>query len=176
MHGKRLVLFASLLAALAMAIPWVAHAEETAANSKIFSLGEIVVTGKNETISKISTNETIDIEKLQLTNSITVGDALNTLPGVFLTIGTKNEQCFTIRGFNQRYVPIFYDGIPISVPNDGYVDAGVLSTDNLSQITVSKGLSSVLYGTNTMGGVINLVSRKPEKTFEGDITLVQCII
>ncbi len=171
MHGKRLVLFASLLAALAMAIPWAAHAEETAANSKIFSLGEIVVTGKNETISKISTSETIDIEKLQLTNSITVGDALNTLPGVFLTIGTKNEQCFTIRGFNQRYVPIFYDGIPISVPNDGYVDAGVLSTDNLSQITVSKGLSSVLYGTNTMGGVINLVSRKPEKTFEGDITL-----
>ena len=57
------------------------------------------------------------------------------------------------------------------MPNDGYVDAGVLSTDNLSQVTVSKGISSVLYGTNTMGGVINLVSRKPEKTFEGDIKL-----
>ncbi len=171
MNIRRLMLFTGLLSVLAMTIPWAVHAEEAAADSKVFNLGEIVVTGQDETISKISTSETIDMEELQLTNSITVGDALDTLPGVFPTIGTKNEQYFTIRGFNQRYVPVFYDGIPISVPNDGFVDAGVLSTDNLSQITVSKGLSSVLYGTNTMGGVINLISRKPEKTFEGDITL-----
>ncbi len=137
----------------------------------VFNLGTIVVTGRSETVTAINTNETIDLEDLQLNNSITVGDALDTLPGIFTTIGTKNEQNFTIRGFDQRYVPILYDGIPISVPNDGYVDAGVLSTDNLSRLTVSKGLSSVLYGPNAMAGVINLISRKPERSFEGDITI-----
>ncbi len=147
------------------------YAAETANDKGVFELGTIVVTGQSERVAAINTNEILNLEDLQLNNSITVGDALDTLPGISTTIGTKNEQNFTIRGFDQRYVPILYDGIPISVPNDGYVDAAVLSTDNLSQITVSKGLSSVLYGPNSMGGVINLISRKPESAFEGDITL-----
>ena len=48
MHVKPLVLLAGLLAALAMAIPWPPTRKETAANNKVFSLGEIVVTGQNE--------------------------------------------------------------------------------------------------------------------------------
>ena len=147
------------------------HATEPTPDKGVFSLGEIVVTGKSETKATINTKDIINLEDLQLNNSITVADALDTLPGIFSTVGTKNEHYFTIRGFDQRYVPIFYDGIPISVPNDGYVDAGSLSTDNLSRITVDKGLSSALSGPNSMGGVINLISRKPERLFEGDITL-----
>jgi iron complex outermembrane receptor protein len=42
-------------------------------------------------------------------------------------------------------------------------------TSDLSEITVSKGFSSVLYGANTFAGVINLVSKKPVKPFEADI-------
>ncbi|MFH0784698.1 MAG: TonB-dependent receptor, partial [Pseudomonadota bacterium] len=36
-------------------------------------------------------------------------------------------------------------------------------------IIVSKGFTSVLYGPNTMGGAINMVSRRPEKAFEGEV-------
>jgi len=141
-------------------------------NFGVFKLGNIVVTGTRESDNiVINTRETIDQEDLQLNNSVTVGEALTSIPGIFSTNGTKNEFKFTLRGFDQKNVPIFYDGIPISVPNDGYVDAGSLSTGNLSQITVDKGLSSALYGPNAMGGVINLVSRRPEKNFEGDIAL-----
>ena len=147
------------------------YATEVKTDKGVFSLGKIVVTGSRETMTVINTKEIIDLEELQLNDTITVGEALDTLPGVFSTVGTKNEHYFSIRGFDQRYVPILYDGIPISVPNDGYVDAGTLSTDNLSRITVSKGLSSALSGPNSMGGVINLVSRKPERAFEGDVTL-----
>jgi len=46
------------------------------------------------------------------------------------------------------------------------VDTGKLPTGNISSITVSKGVSSVLYGPNTMGGVVNIISRKPERVFE----------
>ncbi|OEU82830.1 MAG: hypothetical protein BA865_09435 [Desulfobacterales bacterium S5133MH4] len=137
----------------------------------VFSLGEVIVRGKADAISEIATVETIDEERIDLTNSENVSDALDTLPGVFLTVGTKNEKNFTVRGFGQRYVPIFYDGIPISVPNDGYIDAGKLPTANIAQITLTKGNSSVLYGPNAMGGVINIVSKKPEKTLEGDFAV-----
>ncbi len=138
---------------------------------KVFTLGEVVVTGKGDAVDKIATTEIIDEERIDLTTSTNVSDALDTLPGVFLSIGTRNERTFTIRGFNQRYVPIFYDGIPIYVPNDGYVDAGKLPTANISEITVTKGNSSVLYGPNAMGGVINILSKKPEKSFEGNFRM-----
>jgi iron complex outermembrane receptor protein len=42
------------------------------------------------------------------------------------------------------------------------------TTFDLSEITLSKGFTSVLYGPNTMGGAINLISRRPEKAFEGN--------
>ena len=163
-YCKKMLIVITLLLTARFMIPAV-QASENSTNKGVFNLGTIVVTGRSETVTAINTNETIDLKDLQLNNSITVGDALDTLPGIFTTIGTKNEQIFTIRGFDQRYVPILYDGIPISVPNDGYVDAGTLNTDNLSRITVSKGLSSVLYGPNAMGGVINLISRKPDRVF-----------
>jgi iron complex outermembrane recepter protein len=138
---------------------------------KVFSLGEVVVTGEDDAVQKIATTEIIDEERIDLTTSWNVSDALDTLPGVFLSVGTKNERNYTVRGFNQRYVPIFFDGIPIYVPNDGYVDGGKLPTANISQITLTKGNSSVLYGPNAMGGVINIISKKPEKKIEASFDL-----
>ena len=86
---------------------------------------------------------------------------------MFVSKGQRNEAFINVRGFNQRYVPIFYDGIPLYIPWDGYVDPSQLLTGNISQITLTKGAASTLYGPNTMGGVINIVSMKPQKTFEG---------
>ena len=64
-------------------------------------------------------------------------------------------------------MPVFFDGIPWYVPYNGYVDASEITTGNISRITLTKGAASSLYGANTMGGVINIVSMKPQKRFEG---------
>jgi len=137
----------------------------------VFTLGEVVVTGKKDAVSRIATTDIISEERIDLTTSENVAEALDTLPGVFLSVGSKNERNFTVRGFDQRYVPIFFDGIPIYVPNDGYVDAGKLPTSNISEIILTKGNSSVLYGPNAMGGVINILSKKPEKKIEVDFNM-----
>jgi outer membrane cobalamin receptor len=129
---------------------------------KVFNLGEVVVEGEAETVTQVATVDTISKKKIKETTSQNVADALTTAPGVTLTIGRRNERTFNIRGFNQRYIPVFLDGIPISIPFDGYVDAGKIPTSGISKITVSKGISSVLYGFNTMGGVVNIVTRKPQ--------------
>ena len=138
---------------------------------KVFTLGEVVVTGEDASADEIATTDVIDEEQMDLTTSVDVADALDTLPGVFLTIGRRNERTFSVRGFNQRYVPVFFDGIPIYVPYEGYIDTGKLPTANLSEITLTKGNSSVLYGPNAMGGVVNILSKKPEKSFEGDFRM-----
>lgn len=160
---------------LTMAHTAVAQEEETKGPipevGTVFSLGEIVVTGKGDAVEKIATTDIIDEEQMDLTTSRNVAEAIDTLPGVFLNVGTRNETNYSVRGFDQRYVPIYFDGIPIYVPNDGYIDAGKLPTAQLSQITVTKGNSSVLYGPNTMGGVINILSKKPEKSIEAQYDL-----
>ncbi|MBW1782199.1 MAG: hypothetical protein JRL30_15845 [Deltaproteobacteria bacterium] len=57
----------------------------------VFSLGEIVVTGAEDAVEKIATTDVIDEEQMDLTTSRNVAEALDTLPGVFLNVGTRNE-------------------------------------------------------------------------------------
>lgn len=164
-------LMLSFVLALALGVGLLPRERTWAAESRVFDLGQVVVTGEAETVTQITTVETVDREMLDLTNATDVSKALETLPGVFISKGSRNEAFLNVRGFNQRYVPIFYDGIPLYIPWDGYVDPSQLSTGNLSQITLTKSAASTLYGPNTMGGVINIVSMKPQKTIEGSYAL-----
>lgn len=136
----------------------------------IFTLGEVeVVAPKLNSINQ-SVVRSIGQDEIHLRQQDTVGQALDLLPGVNTSnFGARNEQTIYVRGFDLRQVPIFVDGIPIYVPYDGYVDLGRFTTFDLSKIEVSKGFSSVLYGPNTLGGAINLVTQKPRKPLEGDV-------
>jgi iron complex outermembrane receptor protein len=139
------------------------------AADKVFTLGEIVVSASplaNATLG----SQSIDIEDMRAQDRNTVGEAVDLVAGVNRSkVGARNEQMIYLRGFDLRQVPIYIDGIPVYVPYDGYVDLGRFATYDLSRIEVSKGFSSTLYGANTLGGAINLVSRRPAKAFEGEV-------
>ena len=131
---------------------------------RIFKLGEVLIKGKTET-----ENNTINSDKIEQNGKLDVSGALNLLPGVNLTkVGARNESVVLIRGFDLRQVPVYIDGIPVYVPYDGYVDLARFTTFDVSQVNVSKGFSSVTYGANTLGGAINIISRKPINRFEID--------
>ena len=104
-------------------------------------------------------------------NRDTVGAAVSLLPGVALSRNSRNEDMVYLRGFDARQVPVFVDGVPLYVPYDGYVDFGRFTTFDLAEIRVAKAGASLLYGPNTLGGAINLVTRKPVRAFEGDLRL-----
>lgn len=112
-----------------------------------------------------------DRETLDRFNRDTVGDALNLLSGVSIATNSRNEKTVAVRGFDARQVPLFIDGIPVYVPYDGYVDFNRFTTADIAAIQVAKGFSSVVYGANTLGGAINLVSRKPAAPLEADVSL-----
>ncbi|WP_368667991.1 TonB-dependent receptor plug domain-containing protein [Methylophilus sp. 14] len=144
-----------------------ASALALAEDSNIFTLGEIVVTApKNQDAGVMS--DTLLINDMRKFNRETIGSALNLLPGITLSNNSRNEQMISVRGYDIRQVPLFIDGIPVYVPYDGYVDMGRFTTSDLAAIQLSKGYSSVSFGPNTLGGAINLVSRKPTKALEGD--------
>lgn len=145
-----------------------AETESQEIANRAFTLGEIEVTARGEE-SRNTTIEKVYYDEMRLFNKDDLAEAVNLLPGVTLSeTGARNEKTVYVRGFDIKHVPIFLDGIPIYVPYDGYPDLGRFNTFSLSEIVVSKGFSSVLYGPNTMGGAINMVSRRPEKEFEGN--------
>lgn len=134
--------------------------------SRVFTLGEIEVTAEREE-SRNLTIEKIPVETFRLLEKNDVAEAVNIMPGITLSqTGARNEKMIYIRGFDIKHVPIYLDGIPIYVPYDGYPDLARFNTYDLSEIVVSKGFASVLYGPNTMGGSINIVSRAPERPLE----------
>jgi iron complex outermembrane recepter protein len=135
---------------------------------EVFELGRVKVTAEQE-LPGLGT-ERVDAEVLREENRETVAEALDRVPGVTLNnFGPRNEQAVYVRGFDRRQVPVFIDGIPIYVPYDGYVDLGRFTTYDLAEIDIDKSFSSVLYGSNTLGGAINLISRRPHRALEGEL-------
>ncbi len=138
-------------------------------DASVFKLGTVTVYGAEPAGADLMPVQ-IDAATISLLEKRDVGEALATLPGVTLTrFGGRNETSVYVRGFGRNQTPIFIDGVPAYVPYDGYVDLGRFTTYDIATISVAKGFSSVLYGPNTMGGAINLVSRQPQKAFEGQL-------
>lgn len=133
--------------------------------SRVYTLGEVSVNA----INKSSRFQQVDMQQLQLFNREDLSSALKLLPGLNISnVGGRNEAMLYLRGFDLRQVPIYADGVPIYVPYDGYIDLSRFTTYDLSKISVSKGFTSILYGSNTLGGAVNLISRKPVRQFEID--------
>ncbi len=110
----------------------------------------------------------LDSTDLRAHDRNTLAQALALAPGVsFTRIGSRNETTVYVRGFDMRQVPLFIDGIPIYTPYDGYADLTRFTTFDVSEVQVSKGFTSVLYGPNTLGGAINIVSRRPSGKIDG---------
>lgn len=143
--------------------------ESSSGEQEVFQLGEVVVRG--DAASRVTAVDTADMERISLTTAENISDALDTLPGVTLDMGRKNERRIHVRGFSGKDVPVYLDGIPVYIPNDGFMDMGKISTSNISKITLTKGNASVLYGPNSMGGVINIVTRKPQRPFESEFVM-----
>ncbi|PMR73296.1 TonB-dependent receptor plug domain-containing protein [Billgrantia endophytica] len=159
--------------------PWFRHVALTGvllscpgiglADDGVFQLGTIRILAPEQTTLDTGTS-IIDSDTLRLHDRETLAEALELAPGVSRGyVGGRGEQMVHVRGFDRVQVPIYIDGIPAYVPYDGFVDLGRFTTHDLAQIEVAKGFSSLLYGPNALGGAINLVSKRPTETFEGEV-------
>ncbi len=134
--------------------------------SPVFTLGEVLVVG-TEDAGGNGTAERVTGAQAGQRARANVADAAALAPGVTLArIGGRNEAMAMVRGFDTRQVPLFIDGIPVYVPYDGNVDMGRFDTFDMAELSISKGFSPVIYGPNTFGGAINVVSLRPTQPEE----------
>jgi iron complex outermembrane receptor protein len=90
--------------------------------------------------------------------------------------GPRNERRLYLRGFDSRQLLLLVDGIPFYIPYDGEPgDFERFQLWNAETVEISKGISSVLYGPNAMGGAINIATAPPTRSFESE-TLIEGVL
>ncbi|QIZ78681.1 TonB-dependent receptor [Ferrimonas lipolytica] len=163
MNGLRisqlaLVVSASLAASAAMA-----------EDKEVFSLGEIVVS-ETTGVRDIAINNVLTAETIELVGAKTAADALEYVPGVHIAQSNKGEKFLTMQGFEQDKILILLDGVPYYETKYGQLDLNQIPAAIIAKVEVTKGASSVLYGPNGMGGVVNIITQKGSEGLSGEIT------
>jgi len=108
----------------------------------------------------------INRQQIEAQGAGTVDEALRYLPGI-LSEGTTGGQLGSlsgqfIRGGSSSQTLILLDGRPINeIGATGAFDLSTFTTDAVERIEVLPGGGSVLYGSNAIGGVINIITRRP---------------
>lgn len=74
-----------------------------------------------------------------------------------------------VQGMEGRYTQLLADGLPLYGGQASSLGVLQIAPTDLGQVEVIKGAASALYGPSALGGVINLISRKPGDAFEGEV-------
>ncbi|NEX93446.1 TonB-dependent receptor [Caulobacter sp. 17J65-9] len=166
------------VASLAL-LPTAALAETASADTAATDTGdtvqEIVVTARKreEKLQEVPIAVTaVSGETLERQQVITVKDVAAFAPGLTINSDAVGRAFVSIRGIGttlidtvQPGVGIFIDGI--YQPNTSYLNSPTL---DVAQIEVLRGPQGTLFGNNTLGGAINVISRAPTDELTGKIT------
>ncbi len=145
-------------------------AEETKdVENNIFTLGEIVVEDSSG-VQDIAITNTVTEETIQAVGATTAAEALRYVPGLNVVQTTKGELNINIQGFSQKDILVLIDGVPYYETQNGPLDLQQIPASIIGKIEVTKGASSVLYGPNALGGVVNIITKKGVEGFTGSVT------
>lgn len=128
---------------------------------------EIVVTATRtkQSIKDVGSSITV-ITKEQIENSKSplILDVLRNVPGIEVTRtqGIGGTTSIFMRGGNSAHTLVFIDGVQVNSPTSGTFNFANLTTDNIERIEILRGPQSTLYGSEAIGGVINIITKKGE--------------
>ncbi|HYM34284.1 MAG TPA: TonB-dependent receptor, partial [Steroidobacteraceae bacterium] len=115
--------------------------------------------------------EIIDREELEEKVAMSPGDVamlLNETSGLRVQMTSPGLGAANVRvqGLCGRYTQILADGLPLYGGQTGSIGLLQIPPLDLGQVEVLKGVSSALYGSSALGGVINFISRRPDGASE----------
>lgn len=131
----------------------------------IHTIKEVVVVGNNT--PSVIPAQVMTGDELQRLNSMSVADALRFFSGVQLKDygGVGGIKTINIRSMGTNHVGVFYDGIELSNAQNGQVDLGMYSLDNMQTISLYNGQKSQIFQAAkefASAGSVYLQTRVPE--------------
>jgi iron complex outermembrane receptor protein len=100
--------------------------------------------------------------KFELFKPKDLTDVLSFISGTYVSGGAKGEWGVKLRGLGTNRITLLYDGIPVYEPYYNSFDVKAFTSDQVDSVKVVKGASSILYGPNTMGGIVDVLSKRPD--------------
>lgn len=166
------------LLAVAGGLASVASAQEAAPSGPVTALPTVEVIGSSSRLPEIAGSATIiDQKELRQSRVFTANEALRKAPGVHV----RDEEGFGLRpniglrGLNptrSTKVLLLEDGLPLAYApygdNASYYHPPI---ERFDSVEVLKGSEQILFGPQTIGGVINYVTPAPPQEFQGGVTL-----
>ena len=165
-----MVLFCFLL--LFILFPNSAPAAEPASAD---SLPPVVVTATRTEVplNQLTTSLTvITADDIRERQADIVLDVLRDVPGVDVVQSGSmgNATSVFIRGSTQNQVLVMIDGVEVNSTTTGGYDFSNLTTENVERIEVLRGAGGTLYGSQAIGGVINIFTKKGQGPLEVGLT------
>lgn len=159
-------------------VEWNGSAAAVTIQLAVAGLREQVTVTSGSRLEELQQDSPMKVEAVTRETMINTGyerltDVLSEIPGVVTrsgsTGGVGTEQ---IRGVNARQVAVLQDGLPMIGARgikSGNLNLNRQSTGRLERVEVVKGAASALYGTDAIGGVINMISREPAQKIEANL-------
>ena len=122
---------------------------------------EILVVGKTPKdipLATVSTVTSIEVDRLKPRD---LSDVVKYIPGSMVTFGDKDTYSLKLRGVSSNRIALLVDGVPVYEPYFATFDLKTVSAGGIDTLQVTKGPSSVLYGPNTLGGLVNVITKRP---------------
>ncbi|MET2986620.1 TonB-dependent receptor plug domain-containing protein [Aureibaculum conchae] len=139
---------------------------------KVQNLDEVIVTA-TRTIRQLSSlplpAQIISQKDIKRSNSVRLNEILNEQTGLITVPDFGGGEGIQMQGLDAEYTLILVDGVPLVGRLAGTLDISRITVGNIKQIEVVRGASSSLYGSEALGGVINIITATPKNGFKGDI-------
>ncbi len=116
-------------------------------------LETITVSGRRISRQAGADHIELDSELVESRDGGSVADLSTLLPSTKLTVNSRGESLFMVRGSNERHLRVELDGIPLTVPWDERVDLSMLPLLAVGKVEARRGVASVLDEPNTLAEI-----------------------
>ena len=104
----------------------------------------------------------ISKEKINQSGTIRLNEILVEQTGINIVQDESGFKGLQMQGISSDYIQILIDGVPLIGRRSGNFDLSRITLGNVKQIEIVKGPSSSLYGSEALGGVINIITEESE--------------
>jgi outer membrane receptor for ferrienterochelin and colicins len=137
-------------------------------------LDEVVITA-TRTLRQLSSLpmpvQLVSKADIKQSNSLRLADILNEQTGLITIPDFGGGEGIQMQGLDSQYTLILIDGVPLIGRSAGTLDLNRITVGNIKQIEIVKGASSSLYGSEAIGGVINIITDTPKYGIRGEANL-----
>ena len=134
--------------------------------TKVNQLEEVVITA-TRTVRQLSSVPLavtlVSNKEIKRAGTTRLKNILQEQTGIVFVTDASGFEGVQMQGLNAAYTLVLIDGVPLVGRSSGMLDLKRITVNNIKQIEIVKGPSSSLYGSEAIGGVINIITDTPNR-------------